>query len=183
MLRGGWAIEERWQRGQQRAVVGRTSSSRIFCTMNVATVLDSSLPISMVRRHSGMISVDSRKLMTSESSTCRAQPPASAVRAAVERGETLSGSSHGRGHSQAHLHQCANDAERGEAQVLKRARLAHSVEERVEEERHVSCATRSAGRETISAPDTSCLGDRGWRGEKRAVQCADWGGEGSELGV
>ena len=47
-----------------------TSSRRIFCTMNVATVLDSSLPISMVRRHSGMISVDSRKLITSVSSTC-----------------------------------------------------------------------------------------------------------------
>ena len=38
--------------------------------MKVATVLDSSLPISMVRRQSGMISVDSRKLMTSVSSTC-----------------------------------------------------------------------------------------------------------------
>lgn len=48
-----------------------TSSSRIFCTMKVATVLDSSLPISMVRRHRGMISVDSRKLMTSVSSTWR----------------------------------------------------------------------------------------------------------------
>lgn len=32
--------------------------------MKVATVLDSSLPISMVRRHNGMISVDSRKLIT-----------------------------------------------------------------------------------------------------------------------
>jgi hypothetical protein len=38
--------------------------------MKVATVLDSSVPISMVRRHSGMISVDSRKLITSVSSTC-----------------------------------------------------------------------------------------------------------------
>ena len=37
--------------------------------MKVATVLDSSVPISMVRRHSGMISVDSRKLITSVSST------------------------------------------------------------------------------------------------------------------
>ena len=36
--------------------------------MKVATVLDSSLPISMVFRHRGMISVDSRKLMTSVSS-------------------------------------------------------------------------------------------------------------------
>ena len=50
---------------------GRTLSSRIFCTMNVATVLDSSLPISIVRRHSGMISVDSRNAMTSVSSTCQ----------------------------------------------------------------------------------------------------------------
>ncbi len=46
-----------------------TLSSSIFCTMKVATVLDSSLPVSMVRRHSGMISVDSRKLITSVSST------------------------------------------------------------------------------------------------------------------
>ena len=42
--------------------------------MNVATVLDSSLPISIVRRHSGMISVDSRKLMTSVSSTLTSAP-------------------------------------------------------------------------------------------------------------
>ena len=47
-----------------------TSSSRIFCTMKVATVFDSSLPISIVRRHNGMISVVSKKLMTSVSSTC-----------------------------------------------------------------------------------------------------------------
>lgn len=38
--------------------------------MKVATVLDSSLPISMVRKHKGMISVDKRKLITSVSSTC-----------------------------------------------------------------------------------------------------------------
>lgn len=36
--------------------------------MNVATVLESSLPVSMMRRHKGMISVDRRKLITSESS-------------------------------------------------------------------------------------------------------------------
>ena len=41
--------------------------------MKVATVLESSLPISMVFRHSGMISVDSRKLMTSVSSIWGAQ--------------------------------------------------------------------------------------------------------------
>lgn len=32
--------------------------------MNVATVRDSSVPISIVLRHSGMISVDNKKLMT-----------------------------------------------------------------------------------------------------------------------
>ena len=53
-----------------------TLSSRIFCTMKVATVLDSSLPISMVRKQSGMISVDSKKLMTSVSSTCTSQEQA-----------------------------------------------------------------------------------------------------------
>ena len=42
--------------------------------MKVATVLDSSLPISMVRRQSGMISVDNRKLMTSVSSTLTRAP-------------------------------------------------------------------------------------------------------------
>lgn len=47
-----------------------TLSSSIFCTMKVATVLDSSLPISMVRKHRGMISVDKRKFITSVSSTC-----------------------------------------------------------------------------------------------------------------
>mmetsp|Transcript_3544 Transcript_3544/g.5536 ORF Transcript_3544/g.5536 Transcript_3544/m.5536 type:complete len:200 (+) Transcript_3544:655-1254(+) len=42
--------------------------------MNVATVLDSSLPNSIVRRHSGMISVESRKLITSVSSTLTSAP-------------------------------------------------------------------------------------------------------------
>ena len=37
--------------------------------MKVATVLDNSLPISIVRKHSGIISVVSKKLMTSVSST------------------------------------------------------------------------------------------------------------------
>lgn len=38
--------------------------------MKMATVLDSSEPVSMIRRQSGMISVDSKKLMTSELSFC-----------------------------------------------------------------------------------------------------------------
>ena len=42
--------------------------------MNVATVLDSSLPSSMVLRHSGMISVESKKLITSVSSTLTSAP-------------------------------------------------------------------------------------------------------------
>lgn len=58
-----------WPATQEPALPARTPSSRIFCTMKVATVLDSSLPVSMVRRQSGMISVDSRKLITSVSST------------------------------------------------------------------------------------------------------------------
>ena len=44
------------------------SSSNIFCTMKMATVLLSSEPVSMIRRHKGMISVVNRKLMTSEES-------------------------------------------------------------------------------------------------------------------
>ena len=50
--------------------------------MKVATVLDSSLPSSMVRRQSGMISVVSRKLMTSVSSTCDSQLALTAVTSA-----------------------------------------------------------------------------------------------------
>mmetsp|Transcript_7413 Transcript_7413/g.14847 ORF Transcript_7413/g.14847 Transcript_7413/m.14847 type:complete len:209 (+) Transcript_7413:402-1028(+) len=50
------------------------SSSRIFCTMKVATVLESSEPVSMMRRQSGMISVESRKLITSASSTLTSAP-------------------------------------------------------------------------------------------------------------
>ena len=44
------------------------SSSRIFCTMKIATVLLSSDPVSIIRRHSGIISVVNRKLMTSDES-------------------------------------------------------------------------------------------------------------------
>lgn len=51
------------------------SSSRIFWMMNVATVLDNSLPLSMIRKQRGMISVCKRKLMTSESSICAAIRP------------------------------------------------------------------------------------------------------------
>lgn len=39
----------------------------------VLTVFDNSLPISIVRRQSGMISVDNKKLITSVSSTCNVQ--------------------------------------------------------------------------------------------------------------
>lgn len=46
------------------------SSKRIFWTTNIATVLDNSLPVSMMRRQRGMISVDKRKLITSGLSFC-----------------------------------------------------------------------------------------------------------------
>lgn len=44
------------------------SSSRIFCTMKIATVFDNSDPVSMMRRQRGIISVVRRKFMTSEES-------------------------------------------------------------------------------------------------------------------
>nr|GMC70079.1 hypothetical protein Iba_chr03aCG12630 [Ipomoea batatas]GMC72438.1 hypothetical protein Iba_chr03bCG11490 [Ipomoea batatas]GMC74528.1 hypothetical protein Iba_chr03cCG11110 [Ipomoea batatas] len=50
------------------------SSRRIFCTMGCLTVFESSLPISIVRRQSGIISVDRRKLITSLSSTFTRAP-------------------------------------------------------------------------------------------------------------
>lgn len=50
------------------------SSARIFCTIKVATVLLSSLPSSIVRKHNGMISVLSKKLITLWSSTFTSAP-------------------------------------------------------------------------------------------------------------
>lgn len=44
------------------------SSNKIFCKMNVATVLLSSDPDSMIRKHNGIISVLSKKVITSSSS-------------------------------------------------------------------------------------------------------------------
>lgn len=43
--------------------------------MKMATVLLSSEPVSMIRRQSGMISVDSRKVMTWELSDCLTSAP------------------------------------------------------------------------------------------------------------
>jgi hypothetical protein len=50
------------------------SSSKIFCTINVATVFDNSEPVSMMRKHKGMISVCSKKLITSASSILTSAP-------------------------------------------------------------------------------------------------------------
>jgi hypothetical protein len=46
------------------------SSRRIFCTMKIATVLESSEPVSMMRRQRGMISVERRKWITVLLSFC-----------------------------------------------------------------------------------------------------------------
>lgn len=50
------------------------SSSRIFWRMNVATVFDNSDPLSIIRRHSGMISVVSKNVITSCSSVLTSAP-------------------------------------------------------------------------------------------------------------
>ena len=127
----------------------RASSRRIFCTMKVATVLESSDPISMVRRQSGIISVESRKLITSVSSTCGRECLARAVgeqgggglQARRQKGalDRLGGEG-----ARADLDKGADDAKRGEAQVLEGARLRDSVQERVQEQRDVGCRQRSA---------------------------------------
>ena len=46
----------------------------IFCSMKVATVFESSDPVSMIRRQRGMISVVSKKLITSCSSVFTRAP-------------------------------------------------------------------------------------------------------------
>lgn len=63
------------------------SSNSIFCTMNIATVLLNSEPVSMIRRHRGMISVVKRKLMTSlESFLTKAPMTPSDVRRRYSKG-------------------------------------------------------------------------------------------------
>lgn len=50
------------------------SSSRIFYTINVATVLESSIPFFIILKHRGMISVYIKKLMASASSPLTRAP-------------------------------------------------------------------------------------------------------------
>ena len=50
------------------------SSNSILCTMKVATVFDNSLPLSIIRRQRGIISVLRRKLITSGLSTFTRAP-------------------------------------------------------------------------------------------------------------
>jgi hypothetical protein len=58
--------------------------------MKIATVLLSSEPVSMIRRHSGMISVVSKKLMTSEESFLTSAPiTPSDVRRRYSKGRDL----------------------------------------------------------------------------------------------
>ena len=58
--------------------------------MKMATVLDSSEPVSMIRRHRGMISVVSKKLMTSlESFLTRAPMTPRDVRRRYSKGRDL----------------------------------------------------------------------------------------------
>ena len=101
--------------------------------MKVATVLDSSLPSSMVRKHKGMISVVSRKLMTSVSSTC------AQISWTQKGGWCMQQQAQCK--SRARLDQGADDAQAGQAQVLEWPVLAGGVEEGVQEERDVSCTS------------------------------------------
>ena len=50
------------------------SSNNILCTINVATVLDNSLPRSMILKHKGIISVPNKNLITSGLSTFTRAP-------------------------------------------------------------------------------------------------------------
>lgn len=43
--------------------------------MKIATVFDNSDPVSMIRKHNGMISVDNRKVITSALSFCLTKAP------------------------------------------------------------------------------------------------------------
>ena len=132
--------------------------------MNVATVRDKSVPISMVRRHNGMISVERRKLMT----VCTHQ---GRQRMELAVGDAMrSGQSGVKGlcrfaalqpsywdckavqkinatmnlspvlSCEAHrrvilLDQSSNDAQSREPQILKGSCLGRSVQKRVQEQR------------------------------------------------
>lgn len=85
--------------------------------MKVATVLESSLPDSMMRRQRGMISVVSKKLMTSCSSVWKRN--GSKILTSVKR-------------FLVYLDQCSHNSQACQSEVLKWPRFAHSVKKGVE---------------------------------------------------
>lgn len=96
------------------------------------TVLESSLPDSMMRRHRGIISVVSRKLITSCSSVFT-RAPKHAQTVMMHTGTTFDDV------TMPHRERALTyDPQAGEAQVLEGPGLTHCVQERVEEERDVS---------------------------------------------
>ncbi|TYZ59461.1 hypothetical protein PybrP1_002457 [[Pythium] brassicae (nom. inval.)] len=127
-----WRDERRKEQQQQRPAAAQCSRR---------TVLESSLPASMMRRQSGMISVCSKKLITSESSICGGGITSRACVSPTTQSPTrvLSVSCLHPTTPLAHLDERADDAEAREAQVLERPVLAHSVEERVQVQRNVRC--------------------------------------------
>ncbi|KAG5459288.1 MAG: hypothetical protein BJ554DRAFT_325 [Olpidium bornovanus] len=97
--------------------------------MNIATVLDSSEPVSMMRKQSGIISVESRKLTTSELSFCSAEKNKSAGlilplptgRARATKPDAVT-----------HFHQSTNYPQTRQTQILERPDFARGAQKRIQ---------------------------------------------------
>lgn len=111
----GWDITCFLRKGERTRPV---SSRRIFCTMKIATVFDNSLPVSIIRIQRGIISVDSKNVITSGLSFYRMRQ----VRARVGSLQ----------HKRPYLHQSTNDAQTSQSQVFKRTSFAGGIEEGIQ---------------------------------------------------
>ena len=110
------------------------SSSKIFWMMNVATVWLNSLPLSMIRRQRGMISVCSKKLITSASSICKAKK---------RDGKYMSWSI--RFEVKNDLHESPNHTQTCQPQVLILPVRAHSIQKGIQKKPQVRIEKQAAG--------------------------------------
>src|SRR5258708_1476787 len=97
--------------------------------MKIATVLESSEPVSIIRRQRGIISVERRKWITVELSFC--------CRGWLQGKRTQTNAIEV--YEMTYFYQSADDAEGRKPQVLERPRFRCCIEKRVQEQRDVSC--------------------------------------------
>lgn len=116
------------------------SSNKIFCKINVATVLLNSEPDSMIRKHNGMISVVRRNVITSCSSVYMCQ--CKDVHDANEEKKTIklvirllilshSNAAYGNMRPLIYLNKCSNHTETCQSQILEWPSFWCCMQERI----------------------------------------------------